>query len=176
MAISRELTTGETELARQVFGDSIDYAAVRIHDRAYVPFQPKSSGMTPRGELYMRDCYSADYSQGNIYDSALFIHEMTHVWQYQNKILDPIAEAFKLQLKHKFNYAAAYEFTLDKNKDLTNYGMEQQAAIIEQYFMLKGTQADVKLHEDVLKKFLNNPAYARRKSFPGLFGGGSFKP
>jgi len=166
MTVSRHLTTGETELARQVFGNSIDYATVKIHDKAYVPvIQPKNSGMTPNGEIYTRDCYSADYSRGDINQRGFFIHEMAHVWQYQNKILHPIAAWAALTLKNKFNYATAYDFQLDKNKDLINYGMEQQASIIEEYFLLKHQKADVKLHERVLKKLLHNPAYARKKSF-----------
>jgi len=174
MSISRALTAGETTLARQVFGDSINYAAVKIHDRAYVPFQPKNSGMTPRGEIYMRDCYSADYSKDDLYQRGFFLHEMAHVWQFQNKILHPIAAAAELNLKHKFNYGAAYDFQLEKGKDLTRYGMEQQASIIQQYFVWKHEGADVSLHEDVLKNFLKDPAYARQKKFPSPFRGKKF--
>ncbi len=168
MSISRQLTAGEIKLAEQVFGDSIDYAAVKIHDRAFIFFQPKNSGMTPRDEIYMRGCYSEDYSKGNV---GFFIHEMTHVWQFQNKILHPVAAVVGLQLKHKFNYDAAYEFQLEKGRDLTSYGMEQQAAIIQQYFVWKHEGADVKLHEDVLKNFLKDPAYARQKKFSNPFQG-----
>ena len=167
MAVSRHLTTGEIRIAREVFGDSIDYAAVKIHDKGYVPFQSKGSGMTPRGELYARGCYSPDYSHGNIYARSFFIHEMAHVWQYQNKVMHPVVSAIGLSLKLKFNYQAAYEFKLDPNRDLTSYGMEQQASIIGEYFLLKHRNLDVSLHEKVLKKFLDNPAYARRKRFWG---------
>jgi hypothetical protein len=168
MTVSRPLTKGEIQLARQVFGDSIDYAAVKIHDKPYLPLlplQPKNSGMTPNGEIYTRDSYSPDYSRENLYTRAFFIHEMTHVWQYQNKVLHPAAEAVKLNLKHKFNYAAAYDFQLDKSKDLVRYDMEQQAAIVQEYFLLKHRKADATQYEAVLKKFLDNPSYARRKSF-----------
>lgn len=165
MLFSRHLTTGEIALARQVFGDSIDYAAVKIHNRPYVPMQPANSGMTPDGEIYMRDCYKADYSREDVSWRGLFIHEMAHVWQYQNKIFHPVVAAGLLQLKHKFNYAAAYDFELNKKKDLTDYGMEQQAAIIQQYYVLKQSRVNVRQYEEVLRRFLGNPSYARQKNF-----------
>ena len=170
MAVSRHLTTGEIKLARQVFGNSVDYAVVKIHDKPHSFLQSKNSAMAPNGEIYTRGCFSADYSKEDVFARSFFIHEMAHVWQYQNKILHPIASALALQLKHKFNYTASYNFNLDKSKDLIDYGMEQQASIIQEYFLLKNfsiSEADVSLHEKVLKKFLDNPAYARRKRFWG---------
>jgi len=169
MSNSRSLTTGEIALARQVFGNAINYDAVKIHDGSYMPFQPSQSGMTPNNDIYMRDCFQPDYSQGNVDDQAFLIHEMTHVWQYQNKILNPVVEAVKLNLKFKFNYSAAYAFQLDEKKELTNYNMEQQASIVAEYFQRKAYGADVALHEKVLQKFLNNPSYAHRDNFPGIF-------
>ncbi len=178
---SRQLTSGEIELAKSLFGDSIDYAAVKVHDRPCVRFQPKNSGMTPNGEIYAHGCYSADYAAEPLARRAFFMHEMTHVWQYQNKILQPVVEAARLQLKHKFNYADAYYFSLDPKKDLTDYDMEQQAAIIEDYYLLKWrrqtgyctddakAREKRKLFKAVLEKFLKDPSYARRKSFPGIF-------
>jgi hypothetical protein len=174
MAIARYLTAGEIELARQVYGNSIAYEAVKIHDGPRVWFQAKNSGMTPRGEIYMRDCYSADYSKGDVNQRGFFIHEMAHVWQFQNKIVHPVAAAAGLQLKHKFKYGSAYAFELEKDKDLTSYGMEQQAAIIQEYFVRKHEKLDTKLHEDVLKNFLEDPAYARQKRFSHPFRGRQF--
>jgi len=165
MSNSRHLTTGEIAIARQVFGDSLNYEAVKIHDGAFVFFQPHHSGMTPNGEIYAHDCFKADFSQGDANDRAFFIHEMTHVWQYQNKVLNPITEAIKLNFKHKFNYAAAYEFQLDDKKDLTDYNMEQQASIVAEYFQVKEAKGNVSQHEKVLKNFLANSSYARK---PGL--------
>ncbi len=177
MQRSRSLTEGEIKLAQSLFGDSIDYAAVKIHDGRRVPFQPNNSGMTPNGEIYMSGCYSDDYTQKGVPSHAFFLHEMTHVWQYQNKILHPILEATLLQLKHKFNYASAYSFSLDTKKDLTDYNMEQQAAIIEDYYFFKNgyqtgqctdkipAQEKLDRFEKVLENFLKNPSYATRKHF-----------
>lgn len=187
----RRLTDGEIELARSIFGDSIDYARVTVTDDKYVFFQPKGVAMTPNGSLYMNGCYYADYAAESSYTRGFFIHEMTHVWQFQNKVLNPVAAAAELNLKHKFNYEAAYDFHLDEKKDLTQYNMEQQASIVEEYFLVrhagmashachcKNSCSDnerLQLYEKVLAQFLKNPAYARQSEFPKPFIGKHPKP
>lgn len=132
---ARPLTKGEIALAASVFGNTIDYGRVTISDRKFSPLHPKGTGMAPNGNLYMYGCYRADYSAGSAYTHSFFIHEMTHVWQYQNKILNPVTEAIALTLKHKFNYEAAYPYELDSRKKFTDYNMEQQASIVEDFFM-----------------------------------------
>ncbi len=176
--IKRPLTEKEIKLAHSVFGHSIDYKAVSVSNGRYGFFHPKGKVMTPNGNLYMDDSYSADYAQENSRSRGLFIHEMTHVWQFQNGILYPVIAATKLQLKHKFNYDAAYSFHLDETKDLAQYGMEQQASIVQEYFLAKhegvvsksgrctnscGGSEKIRLYEKVLEKFLKDPSYARQK-------------
>lgn len=170
---ARRLTQGEIALAKTLFKDSIDYDSVRIHDKKYVFFQPNNSGMTPNGEIYIsgKSTYKDDYSKASEHMKAFFLHEMTHVWQYQNKVLDPVAEAMKENVKHKFNYAAAYPYEIDVKKDLTDYGMEQQASIVEHYYLISKGRRDPGRaggygYKKVLKKFLDDPKYARRAEFP----------
>lgn len=129
------MTKGEIALAHSVFGDRIDYGRVTISDGKFFPFHSAGTGMAPNGKLYMYGCYSPDYSIGDAHRRAFFIHEMTHVWQYQNKILDPLKEGIHLMLKHKFNYEAAYPYHLEAQKKLTDYNMEQQASIVEDFFL-----------------------------------------
>ena len=85
---SRNLTTGEIALAKKIFKGSIAYERVRIHDEAYVFFQPNNSGMTPNGEIYVTGGCPADYSTAESHFRAFFIHEMTHVWQFQLDVLN----------------------------------------------------------------------------------------
>jgi len=187
----RPLTKGEIALAKTVFGDAIDYDRVTITEGQFIAFQPHGTAMAPEGNLYMYGCYREDYAQGDVYTQGHFIHEMTHVWQYQNKILHPIAAAVALNLKHKFNYLASYDYTLDGAKDLLAYNMEQQASIVQDYFVLthggrpgyRGhcrnaeTDADKKaLYKKTLANFLQNPGYARRDAFPKLSLFGRKKP
>lgn len=183
--VSRPLTDGEIKLAKTVFGDAIDYARVSVNDTKFIGFHPKGTAMAPNGSLYMFGCYHADYSALPPHGQSLFIHEMTHVWQYQNKVLKPVVEAVKLNLAHKFNYDAAYDYTLDAKKDLLAYNMEQQASIVQDYFVLRETGAPSPfarsqtqiphgqartLYETVLQNFLTDPAYARKDAKNGFSG------
>jgi len=185
--VSRPLTKGEIALAKSVFGDSVDYSTVTISDQKFggLEFLPEGTAMAPNGKLYMPGCYKEDYSKEPALTKSLFIHEMTHVWQFQNKVLAPIVEAAKLNLKHGFNYMAAYGYTLDGKKDLLDYNMEQQASIVQDYFILKNApekivwgncknkdcDADLaKLFEKTLEKFHADPAYAKQAKFPSVFG------
>lgn len=171
---TRKLTPLEYMLALKVFKSSINYNLVKIHDYAYIFFQPKNSGMTPNGEIYLYNAYKEDFGLERPAISAFFIHEMAHVWQYQNKILHPITAAISETIYHFFDYAKAYRYTLDGSKDLRDYKIEQQASIIEDYFRtnfvgllptpnnLQNNYAKVKkdrLYEKVLAKFIENPSY-----------------
>ena len=85
---SRHLTPGETELVRSVFRDAVDTARVRLIRRKWWPFQPRDTIMTPRGNLHFHPggpAWSDDFSKETIGRQALFIHEMTHVWQTQKR-------------------------------------------------------------------------------------------
>ena len=136
--MSRKLTQNEIDMAKTVFGDAIDYDVVRINDKKYMFFQSKHVAMAPNGNLYMgAQLKSDDYALENSFSKrSLFIHEMAHVWQFQNKILHPLKTGVKLMVKHAFNYGAAYPYKLDSKKDLLEYNMEQQASIIQDYFLL----------------------------------------
>ena len=166
----------EIFLAQLVFSGSIDYDRVRIHDHKYMPFQPGSSGMTPDGEIYLEGLSSLDYAVGPVFLRAIFIHEMVHVWQKQAGVLNPIWSAIGNSLRNGFRYSRAYRYTLDPSRDLLDYRMEQQAQIVEDYYwlfilgfhppsrFLSNTQVgeDLKqLYAAVLKKFLDNPSYAK---------------
>lgn len=178
---SRKLTKGEITLAKTVFGDSIDYGDVRIHNGKFMFWHPKGTGMAPEGNLYMYGCYSDDYAKGGAEERAHFIHEMAHVWQFQNRILDPVETAIELNLRHPFNYLAAYDYKMDGKKDLLAYNMEQQATIIQDYFLLvrenhwrdsgrcknrEDEATRLAFYEKTLEKFLKNPSYAKRDRFP----------
>ncbi|MCY7376231.1 MAG: hypothetical protein LH472_09710 [Pyrinomonadaceae bacterium] len=133
--MSRDLTTGERRVARELYGSSINYSEVKIHDGKYFFGQPDNSGMTPNGEIYASSgAYHADYSVENASTQGFLVHEMGHVWQYQNSILNVIWSAILEQIEHGLDYNKAYPYLLDANKTLTDYDIEQQASILEDYF------------------------------------------
>jgi hypothetical protein len=171
----RFLTNGEIKLAQSIFSDSIDYPVVRVFDRGYA-FLNAIGDMSYSGNMYLPVGHHHDFSRASLTQKRLFIHEGVHIWQHQNNIVNLVVAAVREGVKHQFQYAKAYFFRLDPGKDLLDYGFEQQAAIIEEHFLRKhgGPTMGRCLNEEhdteallkgVLKNFLDNPSYARRKRF-----------
>jgi hypothetical protein len=80
----RRLTTGETALARAVFGDAVALERVRL---AYAPW--RSMAMTLGSVVLFPSAMGGvrDFSAENLAVRAWFVHEMAHVWQFQNRPL-----------------------------------------------------------------------------------------
>jgi hypothetical protein len=139
---SRALTKGEIELAKTVFGNSVDYSKVRLYHRHYPILgigHDDNTAVTPDGNMYYPTAiYENDFSKGN---RGLFMHEMTHVWQKQHG-RDPQLEGIGLGISSFGNYASAYEFKLDPKKDFKDYNIEQQGRLIERYFSYKERQTN----------------------------------
>ena len=126
----RPLTNGEIRLARGVFGDSIDYAQVRLFRRKWWPFHPRDAAMAPMGDIYFHPeggAWSDDFAKESINRQAFFMHEMTHVWQAQAK-----GRFYLLLMRHPF---CRYEFHLEHGKPFDRYGLEQQAEIVRNRFL-----------------------------------------
>ncbi|SNY78895.1 type IV secretion protein Rhs [Enterobacter sp. CC120223-11] len=132
----RRLTLGEINLARTLFAFSIRYGEVWIHRGSYLPFnlQKNDTAMTPNGEMYFQEgVYQPDFSQPSkglkrIDGQHLFLHEMMHVWQRQHGMW--------VKTRGIFSWAVDYSYDLDK-PGLSEYGMEQQASIVSDYWLLK---------------------------------------
>ena len=122
---TRALTAGELTAAKGVFGDAIDWDRVRIHARGFTPFQPKHVAVSPLGAVHYRraDCLS-DFST-SWSDMAWLIHELVHVWQFQTGVWVIVRGLFE----RRYAYGV-----LDPATPLHRYGIEQQAAIVEDWF------------------------------------------
>ena len=129
---SRKLTRGEIELARSVFGDSIDYSEVSVFLKKYYPLHPKSVAMAPNGNIYLHpkgSLYRDDFSQSNL--KSLFIHEMTHVWQHQQDV--------NVVFRGIFN--RKYDYTLEPGMNFSDFNIEQQGDIVSDYYRLRWDSA-----------------------------------
>ena len=82
----RPLTPGEIELAKTVFGDTINYRTVKIFTRPYMMLPAGDNAVTPNGNIFLADDFyhSSDFSKEAPFKQALFIHEMAHVHQDHN--------------------------------------------------------------------------------------------
>ncbi|EJB8470399.1 type IV secretion protein Rhs [Citrobacter freundii] len=127
----RQLTIGEIALARTLFGGSIIYSKVWVHRESYLPFnlQPVDIAMTPNGELWFREgTYSPDFSLDILEKKHRFMHEMVHAWQAQKGMF--------VRTRGLFSRFADYSYSLDK-ADFLHYGLEQQASIASDYWLIQ---------------------------------------
>ena len=116
---------------REVFGAAINTAKVTIRRRKWWWFQPRNVTMAPSGHLHFHpggQSYCDDFSLAEPTGQAHFIHEMTHVWQTQTRGWWFVPLLGAVQRK--------YSYRLKPGKKLTSYGIEQQAEIVAQAFML----------------------------------------
>ena len=136
----RPLTTEEVTLSRKYFGDRINYKLVKVFDRPFLYMLGSDyNGMSPNGHIYFfsPDQYRPNFAHDNS-SATLFIHEMTHVAQFQNGMNIP-RQAFKMLLKHGFNYDAAYKYEIHNPRDYGEMNFEQQAKVMEHYFTKRQT-------------------------------------
>jgi hypothetical protein len=160
-------------MASLLFGDAIDYARVRVHNRRYLPFglQPKNCAMSPNGSIYFHhSCFLADYAAGDPGARHWFMHEMVHVWQHQL--------GYPVHLRGALRLGLAYRYELRPDATLADYNMEAQGDLLADYFVLKHLarpevmrqpryRDSLALYETVLAHFLRAPA-SRRNLHRGL--------
>lgn len=146
------MTPGEVAVAKTVFGDAIDYGAVRIRRRKWFPLQPRRITMAPRGHLHFHphgNAYCEDFSKVDLGRQGLLIHELTHVWQTKTR-----GDWYLILNRHPF---CRYSYSLKPGQPFAAYGIEQQAEIMKHAFWLRhGVKvagvADKRAY-DVLVKF-----------------------
>lgn len=128
---SRELTNGEINMSKPVFGNKIDYSLPRVVSKPYVPWQPNGTAMAPNGNIYFNPKdYKTDFSQASKLDRGWFIHEMTHVMQYQNGI-NVLANGLLFQTGKILSVGLydPYKFSYIPGKAFGAYNLEQQGDV-----------------------------------------------
>lgn len=130
----RALTAQEISTAQKYFGDHIDYKMVKVFNRPFMLLSSEGySGISPNGHLYFsKNDYRPDFAAAPAL-TPLFIHEMTHVAQYQSGMNLP-KQAFRTWLKHNFNYAASYHYEIEQAESYSKFDFEQQAQIMADYY------------------------------------------
>jgi hypothetical protein len=118
-------------LIASVFGAAIDTAKVRLRRRRWFPFQPARVLMAPMGHLHFHprsDSYCDDFALATLDRQGLFIHEMVHIWQTQNR-----GRWYLPLLRHPF---CRYSYAIKPGWPLKRYGIEQQAEIVRHAFLM----------------------------------------
>lgn len=126
---ARPLTAGEVALAAQVFGTALDPAPVTVRRAKYWLFHPWWVTMAPDGHIWCHPngfTWRPDFAAEPPGMRAHFIHELTHVWQVQQG-------GSLVTRRPPF---ARYGYRLTPGKPFTAYGIEQQASIVADAFLL----------------------------------------
>ncbi|KXO83949.1 hypothetical protein AYK86_07805 [Acinetobacter venetianus] len=135
----RQLTTGEIEMARSVFGYLINYKEVKIFNIPYLPWQPENIFIAPNGNLFVHPKYfRSDYSSCSTNLQGVFIHEMAHILQFQQQT-NVILKGAILQLGYylslkKYN---PYHYHFIQGKAFSDYNIEQQGDVARDIFLNK---------------------------------------
>lgn len=127
---TRRLTVREVALARAVFGENVDYQKIWIDERSHI-------GCRQRRFAYVG--FNVVNCWGKLSD-AHFIHEIVHVWQYQNEGSVYIPRALWAQRTPAgYNYGGveALQKALEQGRGLEAFNYEQQGDIAADYFCLK---------------------------------------
>ncbi|KTF69575.1 vgr related protein [Sphingomonas sp. HT-1] len=126
----RPLTEGEIRLSRTIFGDAIDYTRAGVRNRKWAFFQSRNTVMAPLGTIHFHPdggLYRDDFATASLDLQALFLHEMTHVWQHQSGLFLPLS-------RHPF---CRYRYRYDPVRRFTRYGIEQQAELVRHAFLAR---------------------------------------
>lgn len=100
------------------------------------------------------DVYSLDFSE-SVADSDrwLMAHELTHVWQWQNR--DYTGYTFSRVVSEHVEFGdSVYKYILVDGKRFTDYRFEQQGAIVQCYAMLRQVRPNAPVtlkHERIIR-------------------------
>ena len=120
---SRPLTEGEIQMAHSVFGPDFDVRQVRLKTAWWVL---KNYAVSPNGNIYFNpQDWVEDFSKQSLGKKSWLIHELTHVWQLQ--------QGLKVVRGAVIN--RRYDYILQQDKPFFTYGIEQQARMVQDYFV-----------------------------------------
>lgn len=131
----RGLTPGEIAMGESVFPEeSIDYDKVQVFNKKYFLLQGKNYTMAPNGNIYFNPkggLYRADFSQASGELQSLFIHELTHVGQYQNGV-NVLSRGLLLHAGAILTAGIYSPYSLSgysPGRSFSSYNIEQQGSI-----------------------------------------------
>ena len=154
---SRLLTEAEIKMSHSVFGSDFDVSQVRLKTAWWVL---KNYAVSPNGNIYFNPKdWVEDFSKQSLGKKSWLIHELTHVWQLQ--------QGLKVVRGAVMN--RRYDYILQEGKSFFTYGIEQQARMVQDYFVRREQGKDcgawqacipfLQQHIDYKNKDNNNKEY-----------------
>ncbi len=128
---ARKLTHSEKSLLRSFYFDEVDYDKVRLTNRHIFSYLLRKFSAVTFGNtiVFSKKSFRNDFSETQT-SSALLIHEICHVWQYQNLNY----WWFKAMLEHLKFGKKVYHYNISDFEKLSNFRFEQQGEIMADYY------------------------------------------
>lgn len=125
---TRRLTAGERGFAAEMFGAGLDASRVRIFA---IPLWNRAFVAGPGLIVWPAATAPSDFAapQVPLRTQAVFVHELTHVWQAQHGVRLLLA---KLKAGDS---EASYAYDLVGGPDFAHLNIEQQAMVVEHAFV-----------------------------------------
>lgn len=129
------LHADEVTAARHLFGDQIDLDIVR---KRLMPMErvnritggPLVAEVANERDVdyFVPSFYADNFAAKSVHSSAsgLFAHELTHIWQFQTGWKQTLC---------KTGENGTYDYTLKRNAAFSDYCMEQQGSIVQDYYL-----------------------------------------
>lgn len=142
---SRPLNADEIAMAHSVFGADFDVSQVRLKTAWWVL---KTYAVSPNGNIYFNPKdWIEDFSKQSLGKKSWLIHELTHVWQLQ--------QGLKVVRGAMMN--RRYDYRLAEGRPFFSYGIEQQARMVQDYFVRREQGKDCSAWQACIP-FLQNQA------------------
>lgn len=136
--MKRRLTSSEAEFLYPIFRSTLPYRRI-VCDINSGNVGGQRNSITPTGNPFFSvHVYCNDFAADSVpFDSKwVFVHELTHVWQYYHQV-NLVFSAIGLFVSNiKCGYGAAYPYDLKSSKDLSGFNIEQQASIVADYWAM----------------------------------------
>jgi hypothetical protein len=154
----RGLTRGEIALAETIFPNPLPYDRIRLREGAggngvaALAFRTGNIALTLRNSVYFASRYSDDFSNADTGGKELFLHELTHVWQYARSGVPRFLARYGLNLiSVGFRPRRAYAY--GPGQPFAGSRLEAQAEMIGNYLRARAEANGplIRLLEDNLR-------------------------
>jgi hypothetical protein len=153
----RKLNTEELRILKSLYQNSLDFEKIKISNEHIFSYLLKkySAIVFDNTIIFSKQKYKDDFSR-TLGDMSLLVHEVCHVWQFQNLNYRWFKAGFE-HIKYKSN---TYKYKITDHKKLTDFRFEQQGEIMADYYRKKEkNDTETEIYERVIYsviKFKNN--------------------
>ena len=137
---TRVLTPGERAILKFVFGDTLlAYSRITTNDAN----RGGEDNSITYADIphYSNKIWCPDFSAATA-ETWTFVHEFGHVWQFRYAT-HPVSGWAQNVMRHPVNYGLNYYYDMMKSDDFYDYNIEQQAAMVADYWAVSVSKSAV---------------------------------